>query len=50
MEADENDTLKVKPDENSGVQWIPMNEIDKYSNEPHMKKIYNKIIRKIREL
>lgn len=50
MEADENETLKVKPDENSGVQWIPIDEIDIYSNEPHMKKIYNKIICKIREL
>lgn len=47
IEADENESLIIKPDENSGVQWIPIEEIDTYSNEPHMKKIYNKIISKI---
>ena len=50
IEADENEELVVKPDENSGVKWIPIKEIDKYSNEPHMKKIYNKIVSKIEEL
>jgi ADP-ribose pyrophosphatase YjhB (NUDIX family) len=50
IEADENEPLMIKPDENSGVRWIPINEIDTYSNEPHMKKIYNKIICKIRGL
>lgn len=47
IEADENEPLVVKPDENSGVKWIPVEEIDAYSNEPHMKKIYKKIISKI---
>jgi len=46
IEADENESLVVKPDENSGVQWIPVDKIDMYSNEPHMKKIYNKILSK----
>lgn len=46
--ADEDEPLVVKPDENSGVQWIPMDKIDAYSNEAHMKKIYNKIIDKIK--
>lgn len=46
IEADENEPLVVKPDENSGVQWIPIKEIDSYSSEPHMKKIYKKIISK----
>ncbi|MBM7871243.1 8-oxo-dGTP pyrophosphatase MutT (NUDIX family) [Clostridium pascui] len=50
VEADENEPLVIKPDENSGVQWIPIEEIDTYSNEPHMKKIYNKIISKIQAL
>ena len=47
IEADENEPLIVKPDENSDVKWIPIDEIDAYSNEPHMKKIYDKIVAKI---
>lgn len=47
IEADEHEQIFVNPDENSGVKWIPIKEIDEYSNEPHMKKIYNKIISKI---
>lgn len=50
VEADENEPLIVKPDENSGVKWIAIEEIDSYSNEPHMKKIYNKVISKIQAL
>jgi hypothetical protein len=50
FEADENEPLIVKPDENSGVQWIPIQEIDTYCNESHMKKIYKKIIAKIKAL
>ena len=43
-EADENESLIVKPDENSDVKWIAINKIHVYSNEPHMKKIYDKIV------
>ncbi|VBB06738.1 Hypothetical protein LUCI_1974 [Lucifera butyrica] len=50
IEADEKERLIVKADENSGVQWIPMDEITIYSNEPHMRKVYNKIIAKLRKL
>jgi 8-oxo-dGTP pyrophosphatase MutT (NUDIX family) len=50
FEADENEPLVVKADENSGVQWVPIQEIDVYSNEAHMKKIYKKIICKIEAL
>ncbi|WP_235440347.1 hypothetical protein [Paenibacillus sp. DMB20] len=50
LEGDENETLVVKPDENSSVQWIPFREINMYSNESHMKVIYNKIISKIENL
>ena len=46
--ADENEPLIVKIDENSDVKWISLNEIDVYSNEPHMKKIYAKIVSKIK--
>lgn len=44
FEADENEELVVKPNENSDVRWIPLDEINIYSNEPHMKNVYNKII------
>ncbi|WP_353095643.1 NUDIX hydrolase [Tissierella praeacuta] len=47
FQADENEQLIVQQDENSAVKWIPINEIDIYSSEFHMKKIYNKIISKI---
>lgn len=50
LEADENESLAIKPDENSGVQWIPLSQIDEYSNEPHMKKVYRKILSKIKTL
>jgi ADP-ribose pyrophosphatase YjhB (NUDIX family) len=48
IEADENEPLIVKIDENSAVKWISLDEIGVYSNEPHMKKIYAKIVSKIK--
>jgi len=47
IEVDENDPLVVKEDENSGVQWIPIDEINVYSSEPHMHKVYEKLVSKI---
>lgn len=48
LEASEDEELIVKEDENSGVKWIPINEIDKYSNEPDMIKLYNKFNEKMK--
>jgi len=50
IEADENDVLYVKEDENSGVKWIPLEELNLYSNESHMHKVYDKFISKIKDL
>lgn len=50
IEGDENEELIVKTDENSGVKWISIGEIDTYSNEAHMKKVYEKIICKMKKL
>jgi 8-oxo-dGTP pyrophosphatase MutT (NUDIX family) len=50
VEADENEKVSIKEDENSGVKWIPIDEVNEYSNEPHMQKIYSKLIEKIEEL
>lgn len=48
LEADENESLAIKPDENSNVQWIAMNQVEKYSNEAHMIEVYQKIISKLK--
>jgi ADP-ribose pyrophosphatase YjhB (NUDIX family) len=49
IEADDKEKLTVKPDENSSVQWISIDDVGFYSNEVHMKKVYSKIISKIRQ-
>lgn len=45
--AEEEDALTIKEDENSGVMWIPFDKIKKYSTEPHMIKVYEKLIRRL---
>lgn len=50
LEADDNELLVVKEDENSGVKWVPIDEVNTYSNEPHMHKVYEKLICKVKEL
>lgn len=48
LEADECEFLTIKPDENSGVQWIKIEELDHYvDNEPDMLKLYKKFIEKM---
>lgn len=49
-EADEKELVAIKEDENSGVKWIPIKEVNTHSNEPHMQKVYDKLIRKIKAL
>lgn len=47
FEADETQDLKIKPDENSGVAWIPVDEIAAKVTEPWMMaRIYKKLIEK----
>ena len=50
FEADENEKLLIKEDENSNVKWIPIEQVVEHSTEPHMKTVYNKIINKIKTL
>ena len=45
--ADEKEGLRIKPDENSGVKWIPVDELEQYVTEPDMMLIYKKILNKI---
>ena len=48
FEASEQETLKIKPDENSGVAWFPLDEIVSASSEPHMQVICQKLIDKFK--
>jgi len=50
LEADENETLIIKPDENSGVKWIDLEECVNLCPEPHMKKIYKKLNKKLKAI
>lgn len=47
FEASENELLKIKPDENSGVEWIPIEKVVESTTEIKMKPIYQKLIDKL---
>lgn len=49
FEASEEDEIRIKEDENSQVGWINIDEVDKYCSEEHMKPIYDKLTKKLRE-
>lgn len=49
LEADENEEIHIKEDENSGVKWFPINEVVKVSSEPWVcDRVYTKIIDKMK--
>ena len=50
FEANEEDELKIKEDENSGVKWINIDEATKITNEEIMRPIYEKLNSKIKNL
>lgn len=51
FEADENDSLTIKPDENSGVAWFGLDEAVEASTVPWtQKRIYKKLNRKLDKL
>lgn len=48
LEVDENETIRIKEDENSGVKWINIEDVGRVSNEEWMiEKIYRKINKKL---
>ncbi len=47
IEADEKQALYIAEAENSDVAWIPIDQLNDYSNEEHMKPIYNKMVEKM---
>lgn len=50
LEADENEVLRVKEDENSGVKWVDINEAVKITTEDVMKPIYQKLNDKLKDM
>ena len=47
LEADENEELHIKEDENSGVKWVDINEALNLTNETKMVPIYKKLNEKV---
>ena len=48
LEADEEEKIHIKEDENSGVKWIPINKVLDSSSEPWVRdRVYAKIIDKM---
>lgn len=51
FEADEHQATECKPDENTGVDWIPMDSLAERCNEPwFVERIYSKLIHKAKSL
>jgi 8-oxo-dGTP pyrophosphatase MutT (NUDIX family) len=50
LEADENEPLRIKEDENSKVGWVPVEEIIAKVTEEHMKPIYQRLIERVEKL
>ena len=51
FEAAEDQVLSCKPDENSGVAWIPMDSLAQKCSEPwFVERIYSKLVKKAKEL
>lgn len=48
LEADENEEIKIKEDENSGVRWVDIDKAVKLSTEAWMRGIYQKLINKMK--
>ena len=50
LEADENEKIHMKEDENSGVKWIPINKVLEVTSEPWVRdRVYAKIIEKMKK-
>lgn len=50
LEAKEDEELKLNEDETGGVKWVPLNEMVALSGEPQMEVVYEKAIKKMKEL
>lgn len=46
--ADPAEPIRIKPDENSGVKWVPLQDAIALSTEPWIReRIYTKLIEKL---
>ncbi len=50
FEADDEEELKIKEDENSNVAWQPIDKAVELSSEPHMKPVYQKLVNRIYQM
>lgn len=50
LEADESEAVKIKADENSGVEWIDIDQATDVTNEEKMKPIYAKLNEKMKAM
>ena len=49
LEADENEAIHIKEDENSGVKWVPITDVLETTSEPWVRdRVYAKIINKMK--
>ena len=44
--ADPDAPLHIKPDETSGVRWLPIDRLNEFISEPQMLPVYHRIIRR----
>ena len=47
LEADENERVKIKIDENSDIKWVGMDKAVEITKEERMKPIYQKLNQKM---
>ena len=50
LEADENEPIHIKEDENSGIAWLTFDQLIEKSTEPFMKTVYKKIFDRVKIL
>ena len=50
FEADEKEELTIKPDENSGLKWVLIDDVLNMTNEEAMKPIYQKLNKVLKEV
>ncbi len=46
LEADDRNPVRPKPDENSAVRWIPVEDVLREVSEPEMRVVYEKLMEK----
>lgn len=50
LTAEESECLIVREEENSGVRWIPVNELERQVSETEMLPVYRKLLERARKL